>query len=845
MRLIVGALAALAVASLLGTGVSAAPKIHPRPFGRGKAAPHPRPMPGYAIQNQDVAVSFDPPQGTLHAATRITVVDTSAAPSIAFDSVGLSYEAVTLDGAPALYRSDDEHLTVTIPKPDATTVHTIVAIYHAHPQRGVSFVRQNAAYPHRPPEIWTQGETIDTRRWLPTWDEPNMKFTTSVTGVVPAGWRFISNGTLIADEPAAPTTAGDPAALAGLLPVQAGTHAVVWREGHPHSSYLTSFVAGPYAQVHESLLGLAVDFYVHPGLEDYGHICFGNTPRIVDFFQRFTQTPYPWEKYAQTTVQEFTAGGMENVSATTQTAFALHPASYDLEQPCDGLVSHELAHQWFGDDVTTADWAHIWINEGFATYFQELWFEHRFGKAEFDYQRVHAQQAYFRETRRYWRPIVDENYGIPQDTFDSSGYPRPAQVLNMLRVLLGETAFRNALRDYLAEYQYQNTDTRSFEAAVEKSAGRDLKWFFDEWFYTASHPNYIVKERYDAAHRTLALDVTQQNHGGVIFRMPLAVTIGSAGTTLTRTIEVNAAHQTFTFGGIAGKPKLVLFDAGNIVIRTLHDAKSIADLAYQAAYAPRVPDRLWAIGELGHARGPDRAAARAAVRRAVSHDHFYGVRIDALDAATALDDAATLRSALGDPDPRVVIAAARSTGDLEHPGDPALVAALKHLTTASDGQVRAAALAGFGATKAADARSVLLAALATPSPQDIVVRGALDGLGALADPATIPALIADTAYGRPERVRTAAIAALGSFAKLPGQRARVEPRLRALASSDPYFRARGAAVQALGKTRDRTQILFLTSLESSDSEEGVQAAAWDAVADIKDPPDTKKGGRRP
>jgi aminopeptidase N len=861
MRLPFRLFAAFAAASLLIVAADAAPKPHPRPFGRGKAAPHPRPIPGYAIQNQDVAVSFDVSAGIVYGATRISLVDTSAAPTVAFDSLGLSYTSVTIDGAPAMYLTDDDHLTVTIPKPDAQTVHTIVAVYRAKPTRGIYFVRQNAAYPHRAPEIWTQGETIDTRRWMPTWDQPNMKFTTSVAAVVPASWTVISNGALVSDAPRllAPTPGPDQpgkvtrasvAVLADsadprlplelLLPARPGDHVVTWRESHPHSSYLTSFVAGPYVKTHESLGALPVDFYVHPGDEAMGKICFGNTPQIVAFFQDFTHTPYPWEKYAQTTVQEFTAGGMENVSATTQTAFALHPKEFDLEAPCDGLVSHELAHQWFGDDVTTADWGNIWINEGWATYFQELWFEHKWGEDAFDYERYHAQQAYFRETRRYWRPIVDNDYGIPQDTFDSSGYPRPAQVLNMLRNYLGDAMFRNAIHDYLAANTYQNTDTRIFEASVEKTFGHDLSWFFNEWFTTASYPNYIVTERYDATRGRLNLDIKQQNHGGVLFMMPITVTVTADGKTVSKTFLFAADRGGLVFDGIKHKPQMVLFDAGNEIIRTLHDKKSVADLAYQAANAPSVADRLWAIGELGHAEKADATAARAAVRRAVTGDRFWGVRVDALDAAASLDDAGTLVAALGDRDPRVVIAAARATGSLDHPGAPALVAALRRLTSANDWEIRSAALAGYGATKAPDAKAILLAALDVPSPQAIGTRGALDGLGALGDPATIPALIAKTRYGLPERVRTGAIAALGTFAKLPAQRGGVVPLLKTIASSDPYFRARGVAVAQLAKTADKRLIPFLTALETSDTEEGVQAGAWDAVADINDPPDTGK-----
>jgi aminopeptidase N len=830
----------LAVAFSAGaSAIAAPPKAHPRPFGRGAAAFHPTPIPPYRIEHEDVVVAFDEPHSRVDASATIRVVNTGGAARLAFDSIGLVYEHVSLDGVETkAYSTDAGHLIVPVPSADTTTAHTIVAFYHASPKRGIYFVHRNAAYPHREPEIWTQGETIDTRRWMPTWDQPNMKFTTSVTGIVPKAWTFISNGSLVSDTP---LTYQKTKLLPRWRMVPSGAlHVVTWSIGHPHSSYLTSFVAGPYTKVHDTLGALPVDYYVHPEDAALARTCFGRTPQMIAFFEQFTGTPFAWEKYAQTTVQEFTAGGMENVSATTQSAFAIHPPEFELEASCDSLASHELAHQWFGDDITTVDWPNIWLNEGFATYFQELWSEHHFGADQFAYERANAQQTYFRETQRYWRPIVDYRYGTPQDNFDASGYPRPAQVIHMLRVLLGDDAFRTAIKNYLAEYRYQNVDTREFEHAVERSSGRDLKWFFDEWFYTASYPHYVVTDHYDTATKTLTLDVTQRNHGGVLFRMPVTVVAYVHGTAVTQTLTVHARHGTFAIPGVAAQPEMVLFDAGNNVLRSLDYHKPVAVLAYQAQHAPTVPDRLWAINELGKQdHGSAQVAARAALRDAALHDPFYGVRTGAIDAAAGLDDANTLRLALGDRDPRVVIFAARAVHELDHPADPALRGALRDLTGSHDMQIRAAAFAGYGATKAADARAMLIAALASDSPQDIVARGALDGLGEIADPRTIGAILAKATYGNPERTRAAAITTLGVFAKKHATAAAVVPALKQFAAHDPYFRARTTAIAALAKTKDRSLIPFLANIKATDSEESAQNAAYDAIADITDPPAKK------
>jgi aminopeptidase N len=813
------------------------PKLHPRPYGRGAARFHPTPVPPYAIVNEDVLLSFDVPKGAIHAQATITVRNTSGAPHLVFDSVGLQYESVTVAGTRAGYRTDGTHVIVDVP-PGATpeTPLTVVAIYHATPVRGIYFVRPKAAEPARDPEIWTQGETEDTRRWMPTWDEPNMKFTTSIAAIVPTNWTVISNGGLVSDLPYAAYSAGSASSAPVLADGTPATHLVSWREDRPHSSYLTSFVAGPYTKTHDALGPLDVDAYTHAADAPFAQQCFGKTPQMIAFFQKITGTPYPWEKYAQTTVQEFTAGGMENVSATTQTEFAIHPPEFEREAPCDGLVSHELAHQWFGDDVTTVDWPNIWLNEGFATYFQELWTENAFGPNDFAYERVHAQDAYFRETRRYWRPIVDYTYGDANDPFDASGYPRPAQVLHMLRTLLGDETFSAVMKNYLAAHAYQNVDTRMFEAAVEQTTGKNWKWFFDEWFYTASHPNYVVTEHYDAPTGALTLEVTQKNHGGALFRMPVTIAVTPAGGTVHETTSViAAARQTVTLGRYHERPVMVLFDAGNNVLRTLDMPKPVAELAYQAAHAPSVADRLWAIRQLAHAGPADRTAARAAVAAAVGHDPFYGVRVDALDAAASLDGAAIVQAALADPDPRVVIAAARETSSLTKP-PAAFVAALRTLTTSDDMQIRAAALAGYGATKAPDAKGLLLAALETLAPLDVVARGALDGLGDLADPSTLDAIVARSVYGRPERTRVAAIGALGKMLSVKSVATKAETVLLGYATSDPYFRARSASVGALAKGGRKDALATLAKIERTDSEPGVRSAAYDAIADINDPP---------
>ncbi|MDP9111094.1 MAG: M1 family metallopeptidase, partial [Candidatus Eremiobacteraeota bacterium] len=461
--------------------IEKAPRPLPRAFGRGHAFFHPTAIAPYSFENTIVRVHFDFARGIIYGYETVIVRPKRALVTLPFNTLGIRYDAVTVNGKAARYTLDPDRQTINVHLPDTAGTGARVAIefkYSAQPQRGIYFIRPDRGYPKLTPNIWSQGEMIDNRRWFPTWDEPNEKTPSELIVTVPKGWTVVANGYLKAHRTGGPTETWD------------------WNAPLPKSTYLIAFSAGPLTQ-HKTTLGQAtignvsafgngnmpVDSFVQPPETGLNAPCFGKTNDIVAFFQQIIGVKFPWEKYDQTTAERFTYGGMENASATTQTNLVLHPAIENLERPCDGLVAHELAHQWWGDDVTMSDWANTWINEGYATYFQELWSQKHFGEAAFEFERYNAQQSYFGETKRYFRPIVDYVYNDPLDLFDASGYPRPGEVLHMLRYMYGDAKFFGALKYYLNQYAYKNADTRQFFAAIDTSLGTNLDWFMNEWFY--------------------------------------------------------------------------------------------------------------------------------------------------------------------------------------------------------------------------------------------------------------------------------------------------------------------------------------------------------------------------
>lgn len=804
--------------------MSAAPKAPlpptplPRPFGRGHAYFHPTAFAPYRFADSIIRVRFDFDRGIVYGhETAIVEPKHSGLRTLPFNTLGIHYSSVTVNGKPATYSLDPAHqfINVHLAQPAAADQKLGVDfVYSVQPQRGIYFIRPDKGYPNVTPEIWSQGEMIDNRRWFPTWDQPNQKTPSELIVTVPHGWTVVANGYL-------KSHSGD---------------VWDWNSPHPKSSYLIAFAAGPLSEHHTSLNGLPVDSYVQPDVANLNALCFGDTKDIVAFFQSTIGIKFPWDKYDQTTAERFTYGGMENASATIQTDRAVHLPVQNFESPCDGLVAHELAHQWWGDDVTMSDWSNTWINEGYATYFQELWSEKHFGEADFEQERYGAQQSYFDETKNYFRPIVDYVYNDPLDLFDSSGYPRPGEVLHMLRYMFGDQRFFKALHDYLEEYQYKNADTQQFFAAIDKSLGTNLDWFENEWFYRAAYPNYIVKQTYDAKAGMLTLDVTQKNHDGKPFRMPVVIEAYFNGQMKSVQPTISQNNQVVTIDGVTSKPQMVLFDPDDNIIRQLTFSKPVSELAYQASNAKHVGDRMWAIDQLANladAKGAERAQAKAAVAAVVHSDSFYGMRSYAVDTAAQFDDANAIYGALHDSDKRVRIAAAGAASHLKSK-DARVIADLKTMASNPDPNVAGTALQSLGALKAGGAYDMLVAALSRQSFRAEIASAAVGGLAAYGDMRAFPLIKARTAYGTPEAERSSAVIALARLAAHAKQPGLAEPTLVDILLHDPLITTRISTTRALGVLGDPAAIPALQQAEQNDSQQAVQSGSWAAILSIQD-----------
>jgi aminopeptidase N len=797
---------------LLALGAAAGPRARAdEPFARSR---------DYDLQNARIELRFDLDQRqVIGQVTHTLTTLKDGLRELDFDSVGLTILSARLDGKDAHFSTDDVKLRVDLGRASkAGEKHEVTIRYQGSPKKGLYFILPNKSYSGQPKEIWTQGEAQETHYYIPIYDYPNDRTATEMIVTVPRDWVTVSNGK-----------------LESVVDAGQGMKTWTWRQSQPISTYLISLVAGEFDESKKTWRNIPVDYRVPRGEADRIEPTFARSPEMLSFFSERLGVPYPWDKYDQTAVDQFTLGGMENVSATTLTARSLlHPAlARESLEGADGLISHEMSHQWFGDLVTCKDWANLWLNEGFATFMATLWEEHQYGADNAAYARWRAQAAWFRQRRLFDVPIVTHEF---RDSLQYAGniYGKAGLVLQMLREQLGDEAFFHALQHYLEVNRLQNVATADLIKAIEESTHVDVDRFFDEWIYGGGAPRFAVSTTYDAGAKEVRMEVkqTQDVRGHVaLFDMPVEVAVTTAAGTKSFPIMVTKAAETFSFPADS-EPLLVLFDKGDKILKSVEFHKSAAEWIYQLQHAEDVPDRADAAQALGDMKGND--AAFAALGEAAAHDHFWGVRVQALTALGRIGGAQAEKAVLpglADPEPWVREVAVDQLGKFSD--DPALAARLTEIASKDSAyRVRAAALLALGQRKAEGAMGTLEDAAKTDSPDDVIRRAALRAMGVLGNDRAAPRLLEWLEPGKPMRLRTAAVDSLGQIAKKDES---VESRLIALLN-DPDFDIRLAAVYALGARGDPAAIEPLENLrKSGDIPSGGGPVIEQQIARIKNP----------
>ncbi len=578
---------------------------------------------------------------------------------------------------------------------------------------GLTFITPDGL-PHRPRQIWSQGEDHNNHFWFPTFDFPSDKMTWELVATVPAEDMAVSNGRLVSDR------------------VRGATRTVTWSQDRPSATYLVSLIVAPLVKIHDSWQGVPVDYYVYREDSSLAWPLFHVTPDMIGTYSRLTGVRYPWAKYAQTTVADF-FGGMENVSATTLVDWLPDARAY-RDRPWYQyiLIPHELSHQWFGDYVTTANWANMWLNEGFAEFMPGQYWGEKLG--------AHAEQDYYADEYRQYLQI-EARRPMPLASLGSNNiYPKGALVLEMLKRYLGPERFWASIHTYLERHAFGNATSDDLRQAVLDATGENLDWFWSEWVYQAGYPRFDVAASYDSTRRQLTLTVRQTQTDSLksdstglkftvppAFRMPLTVRVGTAQGDVTQRVEIAGREQTVTVPGVMSAPTMVIFDDGNAVLKSLSFDQPTAWLAAQLQRDADLWNREWVIGQLASRTGD--TAAALALSDAALHADYALTREQAAEALghfPASAALAALETAARDTSAAVRRAAVEALGEMG--GERAIAVAKAALAGDSSYEVRAAGVGALARADSAHAREIIGRALGEPSYQDAIQNAALGAI---------------------------------------------------------------------------------------------------------------------
>ncbi|MCA9283335.1 MAG: M1 family metallopeptidase, partial [Phycisphaerales bacterium] len=419
------------------------------------------------------------------------------------DSIRLNAEQIDIKtvelaepkGVRLTHFHDGSVLTLTFDPPlKAGQAAKIVTTYEVRdPVDGLFWTVESPAWPGRPAQIHTQGQPETNRYWFPCHDFPNERLTTEFVVTVPEDFTVVSNGHLD----------GAPKYASGRMTFH-------WVQDKPHVSYLVSLIVGKFDMVEVAPKGFhgSLPVYVPKGKGELVQKTYGHTAEMIELFERVFDEPYPWDKYSQTVVWNFGAGGMENTSATTLFDTAVLDDKAFADGDLDSLIAHELCHQWTGDLITCNTWEHIWLNEGWATYGSALWFEQRDGYQDGYLRQMHqtmrglAKNDQLSPDSHDHQPAMASNeYKHPWEVFrrKANPYPKGSSILHMLRMKLGDEVFFKGVGEYFDRYKFKTAETDDFRQVLEEVSGLSLEQFFDQWCYRAGTPKVKVTGRWDEA----------------------------------------------------------------------------------------------------------------------------------------------------------------------------------------------------------------------------------------------------------------------------------------------------------------------------------------------------------
>jgi len=783
----------------------------------------------YDLRHLKAEITITPEAGRVEGRAELTLAPLAPLSTVELDAIGLEVSAITDETSVLDFTEGEGKLRVDLGRTLDAGVETTLAIdYSATPRAGMYF------QPDRedPSRFWvtTYGEGGLHANWVPIYNSPNDKFTSEMIVTVPEGYEVISNGREVSEEHAD------------------GKATWRWSQERSHPDYLIAIYVGDYerGELSPALGGkVPLAYWVPRGRLDEGEVAFRTTPAMVDFFSKRFAYDYPWAKYDQIVAPDYPVGAMEHTGVTGHDEGVLReaegapdefgPASFDHVVDvwsAEATISHELAHHWFGDDVTCAHLSRIWLNESFASYLMMLWDEERLGADTLDWQVEVARRRHFDwvDANHTIRPLEWSHYEKYGDQYQQElTYFKGAAILHMLRRIVGDEAYFDRLTGYLKAHAEGNVVSEDLLEAFRGIDGFDAEAFWNDWVWGGGAPAFEVSSLWLADRGVVDLTVKQTQpmvERMDLFTLPVRVRIDTESSSTEYTIDVSKDEQHFALP-VDGAPRMVSFDGFGDLVARVDFAKSPAELLYQAGNDALI-GRLRALDQLAR-RYPGQPESVEAMRRALDADRFWAERADAARLLGTMRTPAArelVDVALADPDYRVrkgAVLALAGFGADAAPKLRELVAGDPH------GDVVATAIVALSKVDAELPLDVLEAQFGRDAWYDEIRHAVARAAKELARPDLLPLVrrAAGPAYN--QAIRQSALEAWEAIDPS-------DPDLHAALidhADGPIYKLQGYAIEALGRLGVEAAVPLLEETETLAFDENWAVLARGALESIR------------
>ncbi|WP_298764022.1 M1 family metallopeptidase [uncultured Polaribacter sp.] len=542
--------------------------------------------------------------------------------TLILDAKAMLFQEVSLNGNILNYNYDDYQLNIKLPKNyTKEESFTIYIKYTARPdkvknkltntlatEKGLYFINPSGKDKTKPTQIWTQGETEGSSCWFPTIDAPNQKTTQEIYITVPNKYKTLSNGKLI------------------TAVINKENRTDYWKLDQKHAPYLAFLGVGDFEVIEDTpYKNIPINYYVEKEFAPFAKSIFGNTPEMMHFFSEKLGVTFPWNKYSQIVVRDYVSGAMENTTAVVHSEIAYQKPGQLIDKNVhENTIAHELFHHWFGNLVTSESWANLTLNESFANYSEYLWQEYKYGKEAAEMHLFENNNAYL-SGQESDKNLVRFDYLEHQDMFDLVSYNKGGAILHMLRNYVGDEAFFASLKTYLNTYKYKAAEAHELRLIFEKVTGKDLNWFFNQWYFGANHPELTISYDYNLLRKTVTINILQNQ--AQPFQFPIALDFFEGGKKYRKTVFVENKDASFTFN-YKVQPTLIQVNADGVLLCKINENKVLSDYIFQLKNADHFMHRREALLEVVK-KQEDKLAFNAVVN--AMDDDAYQIQVLALE----------------------------------------------------------------------------------------------------------------------------------------------------------------------------------------------------------------------